>query len=367
MRVGFDDQALLAQRRGGVSRYVLSLVEAFRQAPELGVEPVPAWRYTTNEHALATGAARGIGLFDRHGSSFDPVGAGACYLLNTRARRSAARADLVHYTFYHPRFLPRVKQRPMVVTVYDMIPELFPELFQRNPHLAKAEYVRRCDLVLCISESARDDLLKVYGPLEAPIAVTPLGVDPRFRPGAAPLAGLPRRYLLYVGRRDGYKDFAVVTAALAQMSGRIPLVTVGGGSLTDLEREALAGQGLDGWVIQRNLPESALPSVYANALAFIFPSRYEGFGLPTLEAMACGTPTVLAAASSLPEVGGDAAWYFPPGDAAALAARLEHLIGDSVVSADLGERGLVRAQAFNWRRTAELTAQAYGQLVPATA
>ncbi len=365
MRVGYDDQALLAQRRGGVSRYVLSLVGVFGAAPELGVEPVTAWRFSTNEHALAAGVARGIGPLDRHRRGFDPISAGACFALNSAGRRRARGADLLHQTFYHPRFLEKRGSRPSVVTVYDMIPELFPELFDRNPHLAKAEYIRQSDLVIAISESAAADLVRVYGEIAAPIVVTPLGVDPVFRPGVRALSDLPPRYQLFVGRRDGYKNFGVVIAALASdASNSDPLVAVGGGPFSVEEHRLLARYGLGGRVIQRDLPEVALPAAYANASVFIFPSQYEGFGLPTLEAMASGTPTLLAAASSLPEVGGSAARYFDPTDSSALADLLRWIDNDPGGAADLGARGLARASEFTWRRTAELTGLAYRQLLP---
>ena len=99
--------------------------------------------------------------------------------------------------------------------------------------------------------------------------------------------------------------------------------------------------------------------MFGGSSAFVFPSRYEGFGLPTLEAMACGTPTVLADSSSHPEVGGEAALYFPPGDSSALAAQLGRLLSDDAFRHDLSAKGLAQAARFTWRRTAQATADAY--------
>ena len=115
-------------------------------------------------------------------------------------------------------------------------------------------------------------------------------------------------------------------------------------------------------VRQLQVTDEALPGVYAQALAFVFPSRHEGFGLPTLEAMASGIPAVLADSSSHPEVGGEVARYFPPGDAAALATVLEELVGDEELRAELGKAGVVRAAGFTWEATARATAVAYRTL-----
>jgi glycosyltransferase involved in cell wall biosynthesis len=292
---------------------------------------------------------------------FDPLASGTAYLANLPARMRARRTDLLHYTFYHPRFLRRRSPVPTVSTVHDMIPELYPELFARDPHLHKAEYVRHSDLVLCVSEATRQDLIRLHGDPGVPVVVTHLGVDQAFRPGLDRLPGMPSRYVLFVGRRGGYKDFGTLVEALAQarLDG-VWLVAVGGGPLTDDERALVHRAGLgDRWV-QVSPSEADLPHWYSCADVFVFPSRYEGFGLPTLEAMGAGCPTVLARSSSLPEVGGDACRYFAPGDPADLAVELGKLWEDEDARLSMATAGVARAAQFTWRRTAEATARAYG-------
>jgi glycosyltransferase involved in cell wall biosynthesis len=258
----------------------------------------------------------------------------------------------------------------MVVTVYDMTPELFPDLFPRgNPHLQKREYVRRATLVLCISESTRRDLLRVYGPLEAPTKVTHLGVDRRFVPGVRRPSWCPDRYVLFLGNRGTYKDFRVALEAFAELAPKqrdTTLLAVGGGPFATDEETLISRWGLRHQVLQRDASDAELPGVFGGASAFVFPSRYEGFGLPTLEAMACGTPTVLADSSSHAEVGGDAALYFPPGDSAALVAQLGRVLSDIDLGRELSTNGLVRAARFTWERTAMATADAYKAALGAT-
>lgn len=359
MRVGYDEQAFLAQRRGGVTRYFVRLVEEFRADPGLGADPVLGWSMAPNEHVLDAGLAAAVPL-DRGRSEFDPLASGTAYLANLPARARARRADLLHYTFYHPRFLRGGSSVPTVTTVHDMIPELYPELFARNPHLHKAEYVRRSDLVLCVSEATRQDLIRLHGDPGVPVVVSHLGVDRNFRPGLERLPGMPPRYVLFVGRRGGYKDFGVLVEALAQarLAGAW-LVAVGGGPLTDDEQDLLRRAGLGERWRQVSASEADLPHWYSCADLFVFPSRYEGFGLPTLESMAAGCPTVLARSSSLPEVGGDACDYFTPGDPADLAEVLVKLWEDEETRRRRAADGVARAAEFTWRRTAETTSAAY--------
>ncbi len=273
------------------------------------------------------------------------------------------RADLTHRTFYLADYLRQGPSVPMVVTVYDMIPELFPDLFPRgNPHMHKREYVRRASMVLCISESTRQDLLRVYGPLESPALVTHLGVSRRFAPRSPLPSWCPDNYVLFLGNRSGYKDFRVAVEAFAEIAPKWPatrFLAVGGGSFSEAEDALLSRWSVRSLVIQRDASDEELPGVFGGASAFVFPSRYEGFGLPTLEAMACGTPALLADSSSHREAGGDAALYFPPGDSSTLASQLDRLLSDTELRRGVSERGVVHAGRFTWTKTAESTSAAY--------
>jgi len=173
---------------------------------------------------------------------------------------------------------------------------------------------------------------------------------------------MPDEYLLMVGNRDQYKDAWTLFRAFAEIAGDHPdlaLVCVGGGPLNQEEQAFVTERGLASRVFQRNLYDSDMPAIYGNARVFVFPSRFEGFGLPALEAMACGAPTVLADATSLPEVGGESARYFEPGNSSDLASVLAGVISDVNEQESLRTRGLARATLFDWHTTAERTAVAY--------
>jgi glycosyltransferase involved in cell wall biosynthesis len=355
MRVFLDDQIFTLQTRGGISRYFTELMHAYGADAGLGVELTGGQVWTANRHQLDSGLGRRL-----RGRLADPRVATAVNRL-----RSPGRPDIVHHTFYDAAYLNRRVGRLRVVTVYDMIPEVYPELFPSgNPHLAKRAFVERADLVLSISAATHRDLVSVYGESRAPVVVTPLGVHDNFGPGGPRQADLPHRYVLFVGNRAGYKDFDVLAQAFAGLSDPdVQLVVVGGGPFDELERARLTELGIAGRVVHCSLDDASLRRAYAHALCFVFPSRHEGFGLPTLEAMACGCPTVLVDSSSHPEVGGDAALYFPPGDVAALRHRLIELVESPTLRADRAQAGIRRAALFTWERTARATADAYRDLV----
>ena len=353
MRVRYDDQIMVRQRRGGISRYFVELVREFRADPGLGVSVEVDWRASRNEHAVAAGLGRPASRSRRRLTRL------AHRLPSVHLRRT----DVAHSTYYDPACLPVTPEPPMVVTVHDMIPELLPGLFPSgNPHLAKEDFVRRARAILCVSESTRKDLNEMYGPLEALVEVVPLGVGRDFAPGRPRPHGLPDGFILFMGNRGLYKDFGVAVEAFAAIHASHPdlrLVAAGGGRFKDEELATMRRLSIDGSVHHVEATDPELPGLFGGAQAFVFPSRYEGFGLPTLEAMACGTPVILANSSSHPEVGGDAALFFEPGDASALCAQLVRLLEDTELREALVSRGLERAAGFTWRQTAMRTRDVY--------
>jgi glycosyltransferase involved in cell wall biosynthesis len=359
MRVAFDEQIFLLQNQGGVSRYFVELLRGLpRVDPRTTV--VTPFRRIVNRHALEA-------FPDRFSGARGPLQPYPQLVGSLARPRRGDRVDLIHHTFYHPRFLRDYPGTPKAVTIYDMIPELVGAKGRFGPpHMAKQEYVRRADLLLFISQSAHDDLVSVYGQPTAPCRVTHLGVDRKYFAGGARPPGFPTDYLLFVGKRDGYKDFASMLSAFADLrpsAERLDLVCVGGGTLTVEEREQIRRLDLTGLVHQASLPDSEMAGAYASALAFAFTSRYEGFGLPALEAMAAGTPAILANTSSLPEVGGEAALYFQPGDRDGLAAALSLVLTDSRRRQELIDAGRTRAAGFSWSATARRTTEAYASVL----
>jgi len=258
--------------------------------------------------------------------------------------RALARLEprLVH--FQHA--LPLRSPAPGIVTVHDLSFERDPGLMGRADRLVfrtvVPRSVRRAVRVIAVSERTKRDLLELYRVPEEKIVVIPNGVDPIFRPGSG-----QRGYALLVGAVQARKD--PLAAAAAAAAAGLPLVVAGPAKDPALARELeRRGADLRGYVAKEELAE-----LYRGAACLVFPSRYEGFGLPVLEAMASGTPVVAADEPALREVAGDAALFAGPGE-----------LGDAILRA-LAERdrlaaaGLERARLFSWQEAARRTAEVY--------
>lgn len=356
MRVAIDEQIFATQAYGGISRVFAELASQFING-DFGVELAPFSAPIVNRYILDD-ASLSRSLQARPARNEWTALARYASRLHTHPK-----VEIVHNTFYLPHGLAPTRGAKRIVTVHDMIPEVLPHTRRRLDLLTmKRRYVDAADHIICVSHAAKADLLSVYPEVSAPITVVHHGVRPHFAPGAAPLSDLPERYILMVGNRDQYKDAAVLFRAFALIANDFPdvqLMCIGGGSFTKDERALLAREGIAHRVRQDVLSDQRMPGAYGNALAFVFPSRYEGFGLPVLEAMACGTPAVLAQATALPEVGGAAGRYFPVGDARALATQLADIIASRDISTELAQRGIAHAQQFTWDRAARETARVY--------
>jgi glycosyltransferase involved in cell wall biosynthesis len=250
----------------------------------------------------------------------------------------AARSQVVRMAVGLPRTLRRLRpalghfnyvvppafRGPAVLTIHDLSFERHPRLMSRRDLLLFRTFVprsaRRAERVLAVSERTKRDLVEHYGIAEDKIVVTPNGVDPIFRPdGEAPVRP---PYALFVGGIQPRKDPVSAIEALGRLNGDLSLVVVGAEKRGGQEvRRAIRRLGLDQRVeLAGHVEREELAALYRGAACLVFPSRYEGFGLPVLEAMASGTPVVAAAAGAVPEVAGDAAVLVEPGDPESLAA-----------------------------------------------
>jgi alpha-1,3-rhamnosyl/mannosyltransferase len=279
-------------------------------------------------------------------------------------------ASLYHSLYYLMPYGPRV---PTVVTIYDLIPLRMPHQIPPAKRILFRVFVqlalRTASHVVGISAATRRDLLARYRLPSEQVTVIPLAVDPVFRPQPREVVralcsrlDLPHRYVLYVGSNKPHKNLVRLVEAWARMQPRsFPLVIAGYWS--DAYPEVgcrIEALGLGGAVrLVGPVREEDLPALYSGALVFAFPSEYEGFGLPVLEAMACGVPVVAARVSSLPEVAGDAALFVDPRDLNALAQRIDELLGNEGLRKQLADKGIERARTFSWERCADQTLRVY--------
>jgi glycosyltransferase involved in cell wall biosynthesis len=287
-------------------------------------------------------------------------------------RRSGA--SLFHGTL---NVVPLACPVPSVVTVHDLAFIRFPHTFRSYNRtyldFATRTSVRRAARILAVSEHTRREVIGLLGVPPERVVVTPNAARASFvPPGAEELArfrsakGLPDQFVLYLGTLEPRKNITTLLEAYSQVrrSSSAPLIIGGGlGWLYQPVFERLEALGLRDHVhFAGYLDEEELHLWYAAATLFVFPSLYEGFGMPPLEAMSCGTPVVTSNSTSLPEVVGDAGLMVPPTDADALAEAIVRLLRDPTLHAELRERGLQRARAFSWRTTAERTLAVYEQI-----
>ena len=357
IRVLFDQQIFLLQRFGGISRYFTELIKTFLEHPELGVVPIVESKSTFNRHLSEELASWG---FSEDGSR---IGTLLKILFGTiMGSNRTAKADLSHLTFYLPGYFGRNRGLPKVVTLYDMIPEKFSSRRRLwNPHFLKRHYVTKADALVSISLTSTKDMFREYE-IHRDVQTTYLGVNGNFAPNLERIEGTPPSYFLYVGLRGGYKDSDTAMVAFAEISKMHPevhLLFVGGGPLTSKEKMQLKTAGISARVTQMSIADSDLPQIYSNSIALIYTSKYEGFGLPLLEAMASGIPIVASDTEINREIAQDAANYFPTGQASALSAALQDLMANPSAQQTKIRLGLDRSKSFSWLACAKNTAEVY--------
>jgi glycosyltransferase involved in cell wall biosynthesis len=250
-----------------------------------------------------------------------------------------------------------------------MIHEKFPQLLPKAHEFAslKLKSIQRADLLICISNSTRCDLLELCDVPEEKVFVVYLGYELAHAKVLSPMAAQRSRpYLLYVGRRGGYKNFArlLEAYALSECRKEAELLCFGPDPFDSSERETIRNLGLSsGEVATLCGDDSMLSSLYRGALAMVYPSLYEGFGIPLLEAMSFGCPVVCSNTSVFREVVGDAGLFFEPDNVESIAAALNTAIRRHYFIKLLRAKGLERVKEFGWAKCAEQTYSLYRKLV----
>jgi glycosyltransferase involved in cell wall biosynthesis len=365
MKIAFDHQIFALQPYGGISRYFVRLARALAAlgATAEVFAPLHQNRFLRELPAsqvhgfgLATFPARGTALIDAANRRWSAI------------RALGLRPDVVHETYYSP-VGAAMSGRARVLTVYDMIHERFHAELPAGDltSINKRAAVARADHVICISHSTRADLCEILGVPPEKTSVVHLGFDvfagSRAGPPAQPAS---RPFLLFVGNRGGYKNFGRLLRAVASrsdLSRTFDIVAFGGGAFRPDETELISGLGFGHErVRQVGGGDDVLGGLYRKATALVFPSLYEGFGLPPLEAMAHGCPVISSNTSSMPEVVGPAGEYFDPADVEAQAEAICRAVFDDRRRLALIEAGGRRIGEFSWERCAAETLRVYGSV-----
>jgi glycosyltransferase involved in cell wall biosynthesis len=292
---------------------------------------------------------------------------------------SRERVDVLHTQYGAPLGY----RGPLVVTVHDLgflhVPESFPLVLRLGLRLLVPRSMARAARIITASEFARRDILARYPVYPEKVVPVPLGVDPRFRPlgpmESAPVLarhGLEPGFLFSLGRLNRRKNLErlLLAYARARSSGVADTPLVIGGKpdhgVDEVLRRAKRSGDVSAVRFVGLIPDADLPAFYSAAGCFVYPSLFEGFGLPLLEAMACGTPVVTSDRTALPELVGDAGLLIDPESVDALAAAIARVLGDGALARELGARGLERSRRYSWGETARRTFAVYQDAVSTT-
>lgn len=363
-KVVFDDQVFCWQEFGGISRYFYELAKRVANGRNFSasvVAPLHVNRY------LAAGGISVKGLRIPKVRNSGRIISALNSLIAPALIRSE-RPDVLHETHYYRRRSLAPRGCATVVTVFDMTREKFPDYFLARDRTSetKRAAVMRAHRVICISANTQRDLIDILGVAPEKTVVIHLGFT-LTSPAAAPAPPARNRpFLLYVGPRGGYKNFDALLnayAASAVLHDNFALLAFGGGRFSAMEAERIRALGLPDCVRQISGDDALLSALYRQAAAFIYPSLYEGFGIPPLEAMGFDCPVICSNTSSIPEVVGDAARLFDPADIDDLRAAIEEVVGSLELRDDLVRRGRARIQRFSWDRTAMETMDIYRELL----
>jgi glycosyltransferase involved in cell wall biosynthesis len=373
MNVLYDHQAFSGHLYGGVGRYFFELMNQYHQNKALSFKLsllfsnneylkeqafIPHWSYAGA--AQSRSINQFMSLLNRTYSS---------YCLKEQ------KFDVFHPTYYHKYFLDYLGSKPFVLTFHDATSERYahqyPDVGDHLPELKK-KLLQRADRIIAVSEFSKEEIQRFFGIQPDRIEVIHLGTSlgSHAPNGAGVGQSLPSpepfQYLLYVGKRAYYKNFDGFFEAAQPIFKQyrdLHLICAGGGSFSQEEQMSFSRAGLANRVHYRPITDHSLLLLYQHALAFVFPSLNEGFGIPVLEAFSGGCPTLLSNRSSLPEVGGDAAVYFDPEDAESICEAVRCVIDDESLRTQLKQRGRERLTLFSCEKTANRTFSVYQSLL----
>lgn len=367
MKILYDYQAFSRQFYGGVSRYFVEVAKRLSNTNNTILRVFAPFHinHYLQELDPQTVVGRQIsGLPKAVGKILNIYNRPA-----TRRQVAAFNPDILHETYFSKHSAPLKNKQARVVTVYDMIHELSPEYFpawdktSRNKRLA----VARADHVICISENTRRDLLDIFDVPGTKVSAIHLGFDVQQAVDMKPARLVEEPYLLYVGIRSGYKNFRRLLEAYAAtraLHRNYRLVCFGGGNFSKSEMQQFKDLKLDeDKLLWMGGSDGVLMKLYRHAAAFVYPSLYEGFGIPPLEAMAHDCPVVCSTGSSISEVVDDAGEFFDPRDCDSIARAIETVVSSAARADELRSTGRARVKSFTWEKCASRTHDVYSSLI----
>ena len=367
MKIAFDYQVFAQQSYGGISRYYNNLASELLQL-EQNVSIFAGLHRNNYLTLLPSEVVSGYKL-----SRYPPKTAKLFQRTNhylTNYQMKLWKPEVIHETYYS-NFTPNLNNVPRIITAHDIIHELFSEGLDKSNIITqrKINAFNRADHIISVSHNTNKDLIELFGIASEKISVIHHGAIDHISSINQYNSGVEysRPFLLYVGPRAGYKNFVGFLKAVSQsqkLINEFDIVAFGGGHFLSEELIKIKSFGFkEGQVKQIGGDDSVLVSLYQEALAFVYPSLYEGFGIPPLEAMACRCPVISSNTSSMPEVIGDAGEYFDPKEPESIKVAIEKVVFSQSRIRDLKTKGIERLKIFSWENCAKETLKIYKNIV----
>lgn len=363
LQVIYDSQIFDAQRFGGISRYFCEII------PKMDIDFNIAVRYSENVFLKTSGIDKHRlpipqWIFNRFKKKL--------LRKNKRFSKRLMQADapyLLHATYYEPYFLEYIGSNPYVITVHDMTYEKLPDHFSEEEKAIvirqKKEVITRANRIIAISQNTKKDIIDILDIAPEKIDVIYHGTNMQQTSNEKEVISLPKRYILYVGARCSYKNFERFAKAFALLSAKdkdLYAICTGNAFSPD-ESQLLGLLGIENRMIQIHASDNILHTLYLQAEAFVFPSLYEGFGIPILEAYACHCPTVISNASCFPEIAADASAYFDPYSEKEMADSIADVIYSPNLRDELIQKGTERLKLYSWTKAALQTQEVYQKVI----
>lgn len=383
MKILFDSKIFDNQKYGGISRYFSELFKYFNTVKNFEYElPI---RDTRNEYLKKIPPFSKIiserkSIFPNINFKLQRLMSKAYDIIDpnsniNRTKRALKEQnfDIFHPTYYSTYFLKYLKNKPFILTVYDMIHEIHPEYFflDKKTVKAKKELILKATKIIAISENTKKDIINQYNISEDKIKVIHLANSlEKVLSHKQDMPIVPEKYILFVGARGIYKNFNLFIESISPILNKdknLHIVVAGGYSgkniFTKEENELFQKLDISKQISHYSVNDEALAYLYQKAICFVFPSLYEGFGIPVLEAFACDCPAVISNTSSLPEVGGDAAIYFNPKDSNNIFKSVENVVNNEGLRKEMIVKGREQLKKFSWDKTAKETLQVYNSTI----
>ena len=379
MKILYDHQAFTYQKWGGVSKSFCELITHRPMGMDYEISVVESDNVHLRESHLVDyilPVSRDLASFHSKHSFlgrekiYNFLGeAGFLHTAEVTNKRSSIKKikegdyDVFHPTFFDNYFLPYLHGKPFVLTVHDLMPELF-GWYSKDPQIVnKPELCEEASAIIAVSENTKKDLCRIYKVPENKVHVIYHGFPEKIKSVARDKRVVENPYFLYVGRRDGYKNWSQTIMDFADFHKNHPdvMMICTGAAFSEQETQLLRDLHIDNVVRAIFASDVQMANLYAHAIAFIFPSLYEGFGMPILESFAYGCPTLLNNKSCFPEIGGDAAIYFDSEQGKSnLLQKMEDAYSmTSAEREDIKAKGIQRLKKFSWSKSSEMLFNIY--------